>query len=681
LKRTASFGWAGTGRGFTRGTPWRSCFFGERCSERRILLKRHIYLSMKTLEEAKEIFFSRFGADLRTGEEEIPVEESLGRITAKPVFARISTPTYHSAAMDGVAVKAEETYGTTERSPKILKVGEHALWINTGQGVPPGFNAVIMVEKIHQMDERRLEIRAPAYPWQNIRKVGEDIVATQLLLPQNHRIRAYDLGAMISAGVFRVDTWRRPRVAIIPTGSELIHHRDLRDPSQLERNRIIESNSLILAGLVRECDAVPRVYDIVPDLEEDIRKALERALDSEVHMVLINAGSSAGSKDYTAHIIEALGEVLVHGVAMMPGKPTILGCVKGKPVIGNPGYTVSAALSFQQFVRPLLYSLQGSKPPEMKTVKVQPSRDLPSKLGIEEFLRVNIGKVGDKTVATPLPRSAGSITTLTRAEGIIRIPALSEGVRQGEEVEAELLVSEREIMSTVVVIGSHDNTIDILADEIRRRGHDIRISSGNVGSLGGLTALRKGTCHVAGSHLLDTETGEYNISYIKRYLKGIKVSVFHLVLRDQGLIVAKGNPKNIKGVQALIREDVAFVNRQAGSGTRVLFDYKLKQSGIPSEGIRGYDHEEFTHMAVAVDVLSGAADCGVGIYAAAKALNLDFIPMEQEQYDLIFPTFVLEQPAIQRVLETIRSQEFKNRVAALGGYDPARSGELWQEMG
>lgn len=644
-------------------------------------MKRNVYLTMKTLEEAKAIFFSRFGMDLRSGEEEIPTEESLGRITAKPVFAGISTPTYHSAAMDGVVVKAEETYGTTERNPKVLMVGKDALWINTGQGIPAGFNAVIMVEKIYQMDEDRLEIRSAAYPWQNVRKVGEDIVATQLLLPQNHRIRPYDLGAMISAGVFSVKTWKRPQVVIIPTGSELVNHRELGDLFELEKNRIIESNSLILEGLVRECGAAPIIYKIVPDLQEDIRAALERALDSDAHMVLINAGSSAGSKDYTAHIIEEMGEVLVHGVAMMPGKPTILGCVRGKPVVGNPGYTVSATLSFQQFVRPLLYSLQGSKAPETKTIKVEPSRDLPSKLGIEEFLRVNIGKVGNKTVATPLPRAAGSVTTLTRAEGIIRIPNLSEGVKQGEEVEAELLVSESEIMNTVVIIGSHDNTIDLLADEIRRRGHDIRISSGNVGSLGGLTALRRGTCHAAGSHLLDTETGEYNISYIKRYLKGVKVSVFHLVLREQGLMVAKGNPKGIKSIEDLTRKDVTFVNRQAGSGTRVLLDYKLKQLGIKAEAIRGYDHDEFTHMAVAVDIVSGAADCGVGIYAAAKALNLDFIPMEREQYDLIFPSFVMEQAAIQMVLETIRSQEFKDRVIGLGGYDPAKSGELWMEIG
>ncbi len=644
-------------------------------------MKRHVYLAMKSVEEAREIFLSRFGPEIRSGVEEIPAEDSLGRVTAEPVFAKISTPTYHSAAMDGIAVRAEETYETTERNPKTLKVDREARWINTGQAMPEGFNAVIMVEKLHQLDEEHLEIRSPAYPWQNVRKVGEDIVATELLLPQDHRVRPYDIGAIVSAAVFTLRVWKKPKVVIIPTGSELIHHKDITDPSEIGKNQIVEYNSLILTALVRECEAIPVVYDIVHDYEEEIRRALKRAVDSDAHMIIINAGSSAGTKDYTANIIDGMGEVLVHGVAMMPGKPTILGIIDNKPVIGNPGYTVSSTLSFQQFAGPLLHTLQGLRPPKPKTIKVYPSRDIPSKLGIEEFLRVNIGKVGEKTIAMPLPRAAGSITTLTRAEGIMRIPALSEGLNQGEAVEAELLVDEEEINNTVVVIGSHDITIDLLGDEIRRRGYNIRISSGNVGSLGGLTALRKGICHMAGSHLLDRETGEYNISYIKRYIKGLKVSVFHLVQRDQGLILAKGNPKKIKGVQDLTRQDVTFVNRQAGSGTRVLFDYLLGELGIKPESVRGYDHEEFTHMAVAVDVLSGAADCGLGIYAAAKALNLDFVPLEREQYDLIFPSAFLEIPAIQAVLETIRSQGFRERVRSLGGYDPAKSGQFWVELG
>ncbi|MBU4426789.1 MAG: molybdopterin biosynthesis protein [Proteobacteria bacterium] len=644
-------------------------------------MKRQVYLSMKPLQEAKELFFSRFGRDKRTDMETISIEDALGRIIVEPVFAKRSCPSFHSAAMDGIAVRAEETYGTTEKYPRTLKVGRDAVWINTGQPLPESFNAVIMVEKIHQLDKNHLEIRSSAYPWQHVRKVGEDIVATQLILAQNHRIRPFDVGALVGAGVFSIKVWEKPRVAIIPTGTELIHHRDVEEKDTLKQNKIIEYNSLVLAGLVRDCNGIPIVYGIVPDVEENIREALKKAIESEAHVVIINAGSSAGSKDFTASIINEMGEVLVHGVGMMPGKPTILGIVKDKPVVGNPGYAVSSTLSFEQFVKPLLYRLQGQQPPKPHTVKVQPSRDIPSKLGIEEFLRVNIGKVGPKFVATPLPRAAGSITTLTRAEGIIRIPALSEGISQNEGIEAELLVEEEDLLNTVVIIGSHDINIDILADEIRGQGHNIRISSGNVGSLGGLIALKKGTCHLAGSHLLDAESGQYNISYIKRYLKGVRISLFHLVLRDQGLIVAKGNPKGIKGIEDLAGSDIVFVNRQAGSGTRVLFDYNLGQLGIEPKAIKGYDHDEFTHMAVAVDVLSGAADCGMGIFAAARALDLDFVPMVREQYDLVIPSAMVEQPNIKVVLDTIRSRHFRERVVALGGYDPSKSGELWREIG
>ncbi len=643
-------------------------------------MKRNVYLAMKGLGEAREIFFSRFG-DRRTLSEAVGPEEALGRVTAAPLFAKVSAPHYHSSAMDGIAVRAEETYGTTDRTPKTLKVGQDALWINTGQAMPQGFDAVIMVEKVYQLDDATLEIRSPAFPWQNVRKVGEDIVATQLLLPQNHRIRAYDVAALISAGIFSVEVRRQPRVAIVPTGSELVDYREVKNLAKLEKNQIVDSNSLILASLVRECRGVPIIYEIVPDDEEIIRGALKRAVDSEADLVIINAGSSAGSKDFTAHIIKELGEVLVHGVAIMPGKPTILGVINDKPVVGNPGYTVSATISFEQFVRPLLFQLQGQKVPQKPSIRVQPARDIPSKLGIEEFLRVNIGKVGDKTVATPLPRAAGSITTLTRAEGIVRIPALSEGITQNDSIDAELLVEEEDVLNTLVVIGSHDICIDLLDDEIGRRGRNLRISSGNVGSLGGLMALRKGICHMAGSHLLDTETGEYNTAYIERYLKGVKVSVFHFVLRDQGLVLAKGNPKGIHGLEDLSRADVAFVNRQAGSGTRVLLDYKLKQMGMEPSLIKGYDHEEFTHMAIAVDVLSGAADCGLGILAAARALDLDFIPLEREQYDLVVRSSMLENPNVQFVLETIRSEDFRARITALGGYDAAKSGELGQEIG
>jgi putative molybdopterin biosynthesis protein len=643
-------------------------------------MRRNVYLAMKSLKDAKEIFLGFF-RDKTTIEERIPVEKALGRVTATPVVAQISAPTYHSAAMDGIAVKAEDTYGCTERSPKRLKIGEDAFWINTGHALPLGCNAVIMVEKVHELVADQVEIMSPVYPWENVRKVGEDIVATQLLFPKNHVIRAFDLGAMIAAGVFEVSVHKKPNVTIIPTGTEMINHRDIVDFSQLKRNQIVDSNSVTISGLVSQMHGEPCVLGITPDDEDAIRDVLLKTAETQTDLIVILAGSSAGSKDFTARILAEIGEIFVHGVAMMPGKPTILGRIKNKPVIGLPGYPVSAVLAFEQFAKPILLRLQGFDVPKDHFVPVRSSRPIPSKLGLEEFVRVNIGKVGNTMVATPLPRSAGSITTLTRAEGVIRIPPFSEGIHQDEEVLAELLMDETQLDGTVVVIGSHDMTIDILADEIRHsRQRPVRVSSANVGSLGGLLAVKKGICHLAGSHLLDIKTGEYNVSFIKRYLEGIGISLFHLVRREQGLIIPKGNPKGIKGILDLMRDDVVFVNRQKGSGTRILLDYHLTRAGIKAESIKGYDHEEYSHMSVAVDVLSGLADCGMAIYAAAKALDLDFIPMDVENFDLVIRTERLQETNIQAVFDTIRSDKFRKRVSSLGGYDPSKSGDLVIEM-
>ena len=640
--------------------------------------RQKIYLKMKDPKEALEIFFNTFDPKPILEAEEIPVRESPGRITAEPVFAKVSSPSYHSAAMDGIAVLAEDTYGTTERNPTILKIGREAAWINTGHVMPEEKNAVIMAEKLNQIDEESIEISSSSFPWQNVRKVGEDFVATELLFPQNHKIRSFDLGTLIGGGAFHLKVRRKPRVVIIPTGSELVNFNTLSNSLHLKKGEIIESNSSVLFSLIRECGADPIVEDIVEDKSDKITDALFRAIDSAPDLVIIIAGSSAGRKDYTAQIIEDTGELLVHGVTIMPGKPTILGSVKEKPVIGIPGYPVSAYIAFNEFVRPFLYRLQGSITPLKKLSKVVASRDIPSKLGVEEFIRVNIGKVGERVVAIPLPRGAGSVTTMSKAEGIIRIPSFLEGIVAGEETDAELLVDLEDIFNTIVIIGSHDITLDILSDEIRKNTDGIRIASGNVGSLGGLLALKKGTAHIAGSHLLDIHTGEYNTSYIRKYLKDFPVHVFHLVTREQGLIIHKGNPKGVKGIEDLTHDGVAFVNRQPGSGTRILFDYKLHEMGIDSSHISGYENEEYTHMNVAVAVLNGTADVGMGIMAAARALDCDFIPIVKEQYDLVIPSSFMDDAKIQVLIDITKSKDFRERVKELGGYNPAKSGDLWK---
>jgi putative molybdopterin biosynthesis protein len=640
--------------------------------------RQRIYLKMKDLKEAREIFFNRFHPEAIVEAEEIPVHEAPGRTTAEPVVARISSPSCHCAAMDGIAVLAEDTYGATERNPKRLKLGMQAAWINTGQVVPGEKNAVIMAEKLNPIDEETIEISSSAFPWQHVRKVGEDFVATELLFPQNHKVRPFDLGTLLEGGAFHLKVRRKPRVVIIPTGTELVNSAAISDPSALKRGEIIESNSSVLSSLIRECGGEPIVEDIVEDSSDRIKEALLKALDSGPDLMLVIAGSSAGKRDYTAQVIEDIGQLLVHGVTIMPGKPTIVGDVRGKPVIGIPGYPVSAYISFNEFVRPFLYRLQGSVPPKSESITAVLSRDIPSRLGSEEFIRVHMGRVGERVVAIPLPRAAGSTTSLSRAEGIIRIPSFSEGIAAGEETQAELLVEAEDIRNSIVCIGSHDITIDILSDEIRGRGSGVRIVSGNVGSLGGLLALKKGTAHLCGCHLLDIQTGEYNISYIHKYLKGAPVHVFNLVRREQGLIIQKGNPRGIEGIGDLTGENIAFVNRQPGSGTRILFDYKLKEMGIDPASIKGYENEEYTHMNVAVAVLNGMADVGLGIMAAARALDLDFIPVAREQYDLVIPTTFADDPNIKLLLGVARSNDFRQRVGGLGGYDPARSGNLWK---
>ncbi|MBW1710869.1 MAG: molybdopterin biosynthesis protein, partial [Deltaproteobacteria bacterium] len=608
--------------------------------------------------------------------ENVPTDQALNRITASPVFARFSSPSFHAAAMDGVAVRAEDTFGASPDRPMTLAVGKQAVYLNTGHLIPEGANAVIMIEQIEDLDDGNIQIEAAAYPWQHVRKVGEDIVATEMILPQNTRLGPYELGAVVAAGHQQVSVKKRPRVHIIPTGSELLPISKLTE--EPKPGQMVEYNSVLLKTLVERAGGEPVVHDIIRDDYETILNELREAVEGDSDLVIINAGSSAGSEDYTATALSELGEILVHGVTIMPGKPTILGAVNDKPVIGNPGYPVSAVISFEQFAEPILAAMSGVMSPQRPQIEVTPSQAFPSRLGLEEFLRVKLGRIGERIVAVPLPRGAGSITTLTRADGIIRIPADSEGVGTEETVKAELLRPLEEIEGTLVIIGSHDNTLDVLADFLKRRDFSIALSSGNVGSLGGLLTLKKGFCHLAGTHLLDTETGAYNVSYIKKHLAGQALRLVNLVTREQGFIVPRGNPKQVKSFEDLTREDVVLVNRQPGSGTRILIDYHLQQKNIDPAQINGYEREEFTHMAVAVDVLSGRADAGVGIFASARALGLDFVPVTVERYDLVIPEKFWEDRKIKLLLEVIRSEEFKEAVLALGGYGVEQTGEvLW----
>jgi putative molybdopterin biosynthesis protein len=637
--------------------------------------KRNIYLKMKTLKEARDILFQTFSDLPPLPAEKISVPDAVGRVLAEPVNALLSSPNFHLAAMDGLAVKAEVTFGASAAAPKALVIGRDAFYVNTGHVLPKNTDAVIMVENINELDEERVEIEAPAFPWQNVRRVGEDIVATELLFPQNHVVTPYCVGALLAGGVFSVAVKSKPKVLIIPTGSELVDWRKL-ETHDIKPGQVLETNSFVLGKLVEQCGGAFRRHEMVVDDTDKIKQALKTAVKEDYQLIMVLGGSSAGSEDFAKTAIVDLGEIKVHGVTIMPGKPVVIGSVENKPVFGIPGYPVSAIIAFEQFVQPLLYAFLGQPHPQRESITVQPTKKIASKLGVEEFLRVKLGEVGGRIVATPLPRGAGTITSITEADGIIRIPNNVEGINETESVSAELLRPISTIRRTIVIVGSHDNSLDVLADQLKVGHSELTLSSSHVGSMGGLMAIKRGVCHLAGTHLLDTEDGSYNLSYIKKYLPDTAVKLIHLVQRDQGLIVKPGNPKDIHGIEDLGRKDVSFINRQVGSGTRILLDYKLNQLGVKTDAINGYQNEEFTHMAVAVSVLSGSEDTGLGIYAAAKALDLDFIPVVTEQYDLVIPQEYFETEAVQILLEIINSPTFKQRVKALGGYGTERTGQI-----
>ena len=638
---------------------------------------RRYYLSDIPLEDALEQYLGALdvaGALEHTQSEIVALNSARGRVTAEPVWAKISSPHYDSAAMDGIAVRASDTVGATETSPLQLAVGKQAVWVDTGDPVPDGFDAVIMVEVVHEVDGNVLEIQSPAAPYQHVRPLGEDIVATELVLPENHTLRPVDLGACAAAGLSELPVRCKPSVAVIPTGNELVQV-----GSDLKPGDIIEFNSLVLAGMVEEWGGEATTLQTIPDDFDTLLDGVREAVRQH-DIVLVNAGSSAGSEDYTARVIETLGELVVHGTAIRPGHPVALGVVEGKAVLGIPGYPVSAALTCELFVKPLIERRLGVPAVNRSIVKANITRKTLSPMGEDEFLRVRLGRVGKKLVATPVERGAGVIMSLVRADGIVKIPRFSEGMDTGAEVEVELLRPVEAIEETVVAIGSHDMTLDLLASHVRRECPAMTLASSNVGSMGGLMALARGEAHMAGSHLLDEATGEYNLSFIRRFLRGRSVVVVNLVQRIQGLILPKGNPQGIEILDDLTRDGIVFLNRQRGSGTRLLLDYKLNEMGIEPDSIQGYDREEYTHLAVAAAVAGGRADVGLGILSAANAMGLDFVPLLSEQYDLVIPSEHYESERVRFVLSLIRGDAFRAEVDALGGYDTATMGHVVAEL-
>jgi putative molybdopterin biosynthesis protein len=595
------------------------------------------------------------------------LHEAVGRVTAEPVWATRSSPSFDASAMDGIAVRAAQTVGASESTPVHLDPGDFVV-VDTGDPLPDGFDAVVMREHVHHDPGARAELRSAVAPYQHVRTIGEDVSATELLLPEGHRLRPVDVAAAAAAGAVDVLARRRPVVAVLPTGDEI---RPVgTDPAP---GVILDTNSLMLAAQAEAAGCEAWRSDILPDEPDTIAAAVREAA-TRADLVIVIAGSSAGRDDYTASIVERLGTLAVHGVAVRPGHPVVLGAVDGTPVLGAPGYPVSAALTFDIFAAPLLSALEGAAPAEQSRARARVARKLASPMGMDDWVRVRLGRVGDDLVATPLPRGAGVLTSLVRADGLLVVPAGLEGHHAGEEVDVTLLRGVGQIDRTILAVGSHDLVLDLAASEIRAADPGATLASSNVGSLGGLVALRDGLCHVAGSHLLDPASGEYTLPYIDRVLGERDIAVVRLVHREQGLIVAPGNPLGITGVEDLARPELRYVNRQRGAGTRVLLDHELATRGIGPEAVSGYTREEHTHLAVAAAIAAGRVDTGLGVLAAARAFGLDFVPVTREPYDLVVATETLDDPVTAPLWALLADDRFREAVEALGGYGTEEMG-------
>lgn len=625
-------------------------------------MKRNIYLSSLKLDDAKKQFFDHINLEHLITREIINVEESLGRYTGQAVYAKLSSPHYNASAMDGIMVVSDQTLEADERNPVILKPGQFQ-YVDTGDVIVEPYDAVVMIEDI-QESFGNVELIQPASPWQHIRPIGEDIVQSEMILPSGHKIRPVDIGALLSGGIFKIEVIKKPSVGILPTGTEIVEPK-----LDVVPGEIIDSNSRMFENLTLEYGGDPTRYKALPDDYDQLKAQIQHMADLH-DIILINAGSSAGTEDYTKGIIEEIGQVVVHGVAIKPGKPAILGTVNRKPVIGIPGYPVSAYFVYDIYVKALLHRWYDLADRERPTAKAILSKRMMSSIKHQEYVRMKLGLVGGKMIATPLNRGAGVTMSLVKADGICIVPQKIEGYEAGTEIEVELLKDLEEIQGTLVSIGSHDILMDIISDQL----YHATLSSTHVGSMGGIMAMMRGEAHLAPIHLLDEATGEYNKPFVSKYLKNRDVVLVEGVKRIQGLYVQKGNPKHIQGIQDL--KTCTFVNRQKGSGTRLLLDYQLKIQGVESSEIKGYQREMTTHMTVASAVKSGSADCGMGIESVAKTMDLDFIPVGEENYDFVVDRQVFEGSHFKRFLDVLKSDGFAKQLEAIGGYRIENIGAL-----
>ncbi len=646
-------------------------------------MKRKIFRDVLSIDEVFEKI-KEFLPERKI--EEVTLLNATGRVSAEDVYSISDVPPFDRATMDGFAVRAEDTFDADEDNPVRLKVigriaaGDHpmmevkrgeAVEIATGAPMPKGANAVVMVEFTRMIGDF-VELFKPVSPGENVMSAGSDIMTGELILRRGDAITHREIGVMAACGIDRVKVFKRPKVAVISTGNELIEV-----GSPLEYGKIYDVNSYALCSAVKENGGEPIFIGIARDNRDEIKRLIEKGLKI-ADIVITSGGTSAGVGDIIYNILnEWEPGVIVHGIAIKPGKPTVIAVCDGKFVFGLPGYPTSALTIFEVFVAPLIRRLSGFDV-ERKKIRCKLAMKMFSSEGRREYLPVNIVRGSGGFTAYPVTGSySGAITALSFTDGFVEIPENVVMLEEGEEVEVTLYSELKP--ADLIIIGSNCIGVEILLRLMR----PVRSKIINVGSTGGILAVKRGEADIAGTHLLD-ESGEYNLPFLKRY--GIKNAVLVKgYLREQGIIVAKGNPKGIRGIEDFLREDVTIINRNRGSGTRILLDTFLKEIAEKEgkkfedvvKSIKGYEIEAKTHSSVAVAILSGKADAGLGIKTVATQYGLGFIPLRAEEYDFLIPKDRLEKKEVKMFIEKLKSEDFKRELEKIDGlrvYE--RTGEI-----
>ena len=610
------------------------------------------------------------------GSEYVDIEDAYGRILAEDVQARFDVPHFDRAAMDGYAVRAADTAGADEWNPvKLLLIGRieageipkievkkgTAVEIATGAVMPRGSDAVVIVEDTREVNGH-IEVFSSVAPGDNVYKAGSDIGFGEVVLRKGTRIGYREIGILASLGYEKIKVFLKPRVAILSTGNEL-----LKPGSSLEYGKIYDVNTYTLSALVKESGGEPLPMGIIRDEYGKLKNAILKALET-TDLVITSGSTSVGAGDVVYRIFDEIANdydpgVIVHGLKLKPGKPTIIAVVKGKPIFGLPGYPLSALIAYIKVVEPVIRKLAAYPSREYLKVKAKVSFNFRPVKGRVNIIPVSLVKREKGYTAFPIIRGSGAISSLLIADGVIEVPENTLYVERGSVFEVKLLSESLEIPA-LHIVGSHCLGLELLLSILYEKNVKSRVI--NVGSMGGFMAIKRGEADVAGVHMLDPETNTYNESYfLKLGLKDCAVLVKGY-LREQGFIVEKGNPKKIKDFEDLLRDDIVFINRSKGSGTRMLIDLHLRKiaetKGIKFEEItakiKGYSVEAKTHTAVAAAVYYGRADVGVGNRAAAQLYGLDFIPITWEEYDFIVRKDILESKPVRLFLDILSSERF-----------------------